>query len=274
MKSALPEAGKRPLAGRRIVVTRPAGQAGSFASLLEEMGAEPVVAPLVEIGPPEDWAPLDAAIGRLNCYHWVIFTSANGVIYFAERLAAAGKDAGAVPSRSRIMAIGPATAKAVEASLCRRADAMPAQFVAEGILALLNGEDMRGKRVLIPRAAEAREILPDTLRERGAEVDVVHAYRTLPAPPEASESLRRELAGGRIDMVAFTSSSTVWSFARALGSAFLREHRGRFKVASIGPVTTGTARELGLDPEVEAGESTTPGLAGAIAAFYAGGTAR
>ena len=256
---------KRPLEGKRIVITRPAGQAGSFASLLEELGAEAVVAPLVEIGPPADWAPLDAALGCLGGYHWLIFTSANGVRYFAGRLAAAGK---AVPSGPRIMAIGPATAQAVEESLGRRADAVPGKFVAEGILEMLDGERMAGKRVLIPRAAEAREILPGTLRERGAEVEVVHAYRTLPAPQEASEALRREIAAGRIDMVAFTSSSTVRSFARALGSAFLKEHRGRFRVASIGPVTTGTARELGLEPEVEAESSTTPGLAEAISAFY------
>ncbi|MEK6712042.1 MAG: uroporphyrinogen-III synthase [Nitrospinota bacterium] len=263
--------GKRPLEGRRIVITRPAGQAGAFASLLEELGAEAVAAPLVEIAPPGDWAPLDAAIGRLESYHWLIFTSANGVKFFAGRLAALGVAARAVPAACRIMAIGPATAKAVEEALGRPADAVPGKFVAEGILELLDGESMRGKRVLIPRAAEAREILPDTLRERGAEVEVVHAYRTVPAPGDASEALRRALAAGRVDMVAFTSSSTVRSFARALGSAFLKEHRGRFRVASIGPVTTGTARELGLDPEVEAGASTTAGLAEAIAAFYTRG---
>lgn len=264
----MPKVGKKPLKGRRIVITRPAGQTGSFASLLEELGAEAVVAPQVEIGPPGDWAPLDAAIGHLSGYHWIIFTSANGVGYFAERLAAAGK---AVPAGPRIMAIGPATAQAVEETLGRRADAVPEKFVAEGILALLDGERMEGKRVLIPRAAEAREILPDTLRERGAEVEVIHAYQTLPAPRESSEALRRELAAGRIDMVAFTSSSTVRSFAQALGGAFLKEHRSRFKVASIGPVTTGTAREMGLEPEVEAESSTTPGLAEAIAAFYTQG---
>jgi uroporphyrinogen III methyltransferase/synthase len=271
MRSAVPNTGRRPLEGRRVVITRPAGQAGSFASLLEGLGAEPVVAPLVEIGPPVDWAPLDAAIARLGGYHWVIFTSANGVRFFAERVAAAGEAARAAVPSARIMAIGPATAQAVEELLGRRADAVPGKFVAEGILALLDGEDVRGKRVLIPRAAEAREVLPDTLREHGAQVDVVHAYRTLPAPKEAAEALRRDLAAGRIDMVAFTSSSTVRSFAQAMGSAFLREHRGRFAVASIGPVTSGTARELGLEPEVEAGASTTPGLAEAIAAFYAGG---
>ena len=227
----MPRTGTRPLAGKRIVITRPAGQAGSFASLLEELGAEAVVAPLVEIGPPADWAPLDAALGRLGGYHWIIFTSANGARSFAERLAAAGEAARAAVPSARVMAIGPATAQAVEEFLRRRADAVPGKFVAEGILEMLDGENMRRKRVLIPRAAEAREILPDTLRERGAEVEVVHAYRTLPAPQEASDALRREIAAGRIDMVAFTSSSTVRSFARALGRAFLKEHRGRFRVA-------------------------------------------
>ncbi len=263
----------RPLRGLRILITRPREQAGEFAALLEALGAEPVLAPVIRIAPPEDWGPLDAAIGRLKVYDWVIFTSANGVRFFAERLAGSGGGDRAFGRGCRIVAIGPGTARALEEALGVRADAMPERYVAEGVLEALAGEEVAGRRVLIPRAAEAREILPETLRERGASVEVVTAYRTLQTELAEAGSLREDLAEGRIDMVTFTSSSTVRGFVEAVGAEALRELMAPVAVASIGPVASGTARRFGLEPQVEAEVSTVEGLVQAIADFYRPGPA-
>ncbi len=261
----------RPLGGRRILITRPREQADEFREILEGLGAETLVAPTIRIAPPGDWGPLDAAIGTLGAYDWVIFTSVNGVRFFGDRLRALGRGAEALAPDARILAIGPATGQAVEDILGRKADGVPDRYVAEGILEMMNGEKMGGKRVLIPRAEVAREILPDTLRRRGAEVDVPPAYRTLPAEEADAERTRTEIGAGRVDMVTFTSSSTARNFAEMLGGEFLREAMGRVAVASIGPIASETAREVGLEPDVEAEVSTIPGLARAIVCFYGSG---
>ncbi len=258
----------RPLHGRRILITRPREQADEFARLLEEVGAEPLIVPTIRIMPPDDWMPLDTAIRRLETYDWVVFTSANGVRFFSERLSASGRDARAFASESRILAIGPATARALADILRIRADAIPEKYVAEGILEMLSGEELSGKRFLIPRAIVAREILPAKLAERGAEVDLVPAYQTLPADAADVERLRSDIREGRVEMVTFTSSSTVRSFAELPGEDFLRETMDRVAVASIGPITSETAREMGLPPHVEAEISTARGLARAIVDFY------
>ncbi|MDA1001426.1 MAG: uroporphyrinogen-III synthase [bacterium] len=258
----------RPLHGRRILVTRPREQAEDFVAHLEEVGAEVRVVPAIRLAAPAEWGPLDRAIGNLGAYDWVIFTSANGVRFFAERLAALGADSRVFSRESRIVAIGPGTAKALESALRLRADVVPKKFVAEGILEALPKEEMAGRRVLIPRAAEAREILPDTLRAWGAEVDVVSAYQTLPGGGEEVVRLRAELKEGRIDMVTFTSSSTVRHFVDMVGENKIADLMSGVAVASIGPVTSQTARELGLDPEVEARESTVRGLTREIADYF------
>lgn len=258
----------RPLHGRRILITRPREQADSFAQLLEEVGAEPLIVPAIRIMPPDDWGPLDVAIERLGTYDWVIFTSVNGVRFFSERLAASGKDARAFGPDSRVLAIGPATARVLEDILRIRPDAVPEKYVAEGILEMLSGEKLAGQRILIPRAVVAREILPEKLKEQGAEVDLVPAYRTLPAEFADVERVRSDLREGRVDMVTFTSSSTVRNFVEMIGEDYLKRDMEQIAIASIGPITSETVREMGLSPHVEAEISTTRGLARAIVDYY------
>jgi uroporphyrinogen III methyltransferase/synthase len=258
----------RPLHGRRILITRPREQADRFARVLDELGVDSIVAPTIRIMPPDDWSPLDAALSELDSYHWVIFTSANGVRFFAERLLSSGLDARSFAKGVKILAIGPATAHALENILRLKADGVPETYVAEGILEMMSDEALAGKQVLIPRALEAREILPETLSERGAVVNVVTAYQTLPADVSDANRMREAISSGRIEMVTFTSSSTVRNFAEMLGEDFIESSMGRVVVASIGPVTSETAREVGLDPHVEAEVSTIPGLARAIVDFY------
>jgi len=238
-----------PLFGQRVVVTRASAQAADLCESLRRLGAEPVEAPAIEIVDPEDFQPLDQAIERLETYDWLLFTSRNGVDRFLARLDQSDRDLRAV--RGRIAAIGPATAQALEAAHLK-VDVTPEEFVAEGLLDALAKHPMDGKHVLLPRAAEAREILPEKLRERGAVVDVVPAYRTDRPAGEA------QLADA--DWITFTSSSTVRNTVEALGVEAVR----RLRIASIGPVTSRTARELGLQVDVEAAEHTVEGLLSAL----------
>ena len=246
-----------PLFGKRVVITRPREQSGELAEKLRRLGAEPIELPVIEIRPPADLRPLDDAISRLESYDWLIFTSRNGVERFVERLDASERDWRAL--RARIGAIGPATAESLRA-LHLKVDVLPEDYVAEGLLAALERFDFAGKRVLIPRALVARDVLPESLRERGAEVDVVAAYQT--AMPDEALARVRELfhASAQPDWVTFTSSSTVTNLAKMAGAEALRSVR----IASIGPVTSATLRELGLEPTAEARTFTEDGLIEAI----------
>ena len=250
---------KRPLSGKRIVVTRARAQASGFAARLRELGAEVVQLPVVRIAPPEDPAPLRRAAEEAGSYDWIVFTSANGVDRFFATLAEAGKDARALGG-VRACAIGPATGEAL-ARHGIRADLVPDEFVAEAALeALSSATELAGKRILIPRAAEARPVLPDGLRERGADVVEVAAYQTV-QDGSGAEGVREKLDAGEIDWVTFTASSTVRSFASLLGP-----DPGKARVASIGPITSATVRELGMRVDVEAAEYTIPGLVQALCA--------
>jgi uroporphyrinogen III methyltransferase/synthase len=241
----------------RIVITRARGQAAELAAKLEALGAEVVEFPTIEIRPAADYGPLDAALAHIATYDWVIFTSANGVRFFLERLAALGLNIDA--ARARVCAIGPATRMAAE-NAGFRVDLMPGEYVAESLVLAFEGEELKGKRILLPRAAVARDVVPTSLRRRGAHVDVVEAYRT--AIPENAPALAREIfaAGRKPDWITFTSSSTVTNFVRAAGVEALEGVR----VASIGPVTTATARKLGITVTAEAATFTMEGLAEAI----------
>jgi uroporphyrinogen III methyltransferase/synthase len=241
---------KLPLFGRRVVVTRAEEQSADLGDRLRALGADVVEFPVIAIRPPRDFGPLDRAIARLSDYDWLVFTSANGVRRFIERLDQSAADLRSL--RGRICAIGPATRAAVE-SLHLKVDLMPAEFVAEGLVAAFERVDLRGARVLIPRAAAARDVLPDELRRRGAEVDVVEAYRT--EAPEGAVP-----PPGRIDWVTFTSSSTVKNYLALAG----REGLAHARAASIGPVTSATLRQHGLEPAVEADPYTVDGLVEAI----------
>ena len=258
----------RPLAGRRIVVTRPREQAGELARLLEERGAEVVVFPTIAIAPPADPTRLDRAVAEADGYDWIVFTSVNGVRAFFDRFAAAGRDV-RVLARARLAAIGPETAAALERLLLRPA-VVPAEYRAEGLLAALGDVDVRGARFLLPRAAGARDVLPRELTARGAHVDEVLAYRAVPPADADVPGLTAALAAGGIDAVTFTSSSTVRHFADLLGREALARlvHDGRPVVACIGPVTADTARELGFRVDVVPAAYTGAGLADALAAHF------
>lgn len=251
----------RPLFGKRVVVTRARAQASDFAATLEALGAEVVQFPTIRITDPADPEPLRRAAGEADRFDWIVFTSVNGVGRFWTALREAGLDTRSLAGVS-LCAIGPATAAAIEMEGAR-ADLVPERFVAEGVVeALLQETGLQGSRVLLPRAEEARSVLPESLREAGAEVVEVTAYRTVPDGSEA-ELLRQRLRAGEIDLVTFTASSTVRNYVGLLGA-----ETGGARVASIGPVTSATARELGLPVHVEAEEHTIPGLMRAVLAFY------
>ena len=250
----------KPLFGKKILVTRSRAQASKLTFQLEELGAECMEAPAISIkAPSDDYKALDKAIESLDKYNWLILTSANGVEHFWQRLDKAGKDARALAS-AKICAIGSATADALKAHGLV-ADVIPDRYQAEGIIDALKGEIKEGTKVLIPRAAEAREILPEALRKAGAEVDVVPAYETVMGDGDAEE-IKKELSAGNIDAVTFTSSSTVTNFLKLLGgdTALL----SKVKLGAIGPITAETMKKNGLTVSVEAKEYTIDGLVEAL----------
>jgi len=255
----------RPLDGRTIVVTRAAEQASAFSALLRADGARVIEAPTIVIEPPESWAPLDAALADLGRFTWAIFTSVNGVGMVDRRLSAscrAWSEFGGV----RVAAIGPATAAALE-SHAVRAEVVPGEYRAEGLIERLRGRVGAGDRVLLPRAAETRDVLVRELGRLHAEVIEVAAYRTR-QPLEVSGALRAALAGGEVDAVTFTSSSTARNFARLFTDDERRAWFAGVTVASIGPITAATAAEHGFATTVMPSDYTIPALARAIAHHF------
>ncbi len=244
-----------PLFGKRIVVTRDRHQAVDLAEPLEALGAEAILLPTIEICEATDYAPLDNAIANLNSYDWLIFTSVNGVRYFVDRLDRSTQDLRTL--KAEICAIGPATRAAVEA-LHLKVDLMPEEYVAESLIKAFDGEDLNWRRILLPRAAVARDVVPLELRRRGAIVDVVEAYRTV--LPEDAAARARDILATKPDWITFTSSSTVTNFIAAAG----REALAGVRIASIGPVTSETIRAQDLSVDVEASPHTIPGLVQAI----------
>jgi uroporphyrinogen III methyltransferase/synthase len=234
-----------PLFGRRIVVTRAREQASDFLADLSALGADCIEFPTIEIVPPETWAPLDRSIEALETYQWVLFTSVNGVRYFFERLEAQGRDVRDLKG-IRVGAIGPATAAAVQEGGIRP-DLVPPEYRAESVVGALREEKVAGLKILLPRAARAREILPQELTRMGASVDVVPAYRTV-KPDHDTERVRTMLSKGEIHMVTFTSSSTVLNFADMFGrdKDRLVDWMQNVTVACIGPITAETAKKTGF----------------------------
>ncbi len=263
---------RRPLFGRRVVVTRARAQAGELSVELERLGAEVFEFPTIEIRPPEDFGPLDGAIRDLDSFDWIVFTSVNGVESFVERLKYHELDLRAIPRRAKVAAIGPATARRVEEAGLR-VDVTPEEYRAEALLSALSEASLAGKKVLIPRAKVAREILPEKLRESGAEVIVPPAYESAPSD-EGSERLRGLLESGEVDCVTFTASSTVENFVRAFGGEEAGRLLSRVRVACIGPVTAETARKYGIEIDAEADEYTIPGLVDAVVHLFAAGPVR
>lgn len=262
---------KRPLFGRSIVVTRARDRAGELSMQLEELGAEVIDAPTIEIAPPATYEPLDQAIAELSQYDWLVLTSANAVERFLDRLRHSGWDARALAGR-KIAAVGSATAEALrEAHLTP--DAMPAEFNAEALSRVLSATGVAGKRFLFARAADGSEVLPEALRELGARVDVVPAYRTV-RPALDVTPLRTRFAQGSIDAVTFASSSAVKNFVDHFEPGEAVKRLAGIAIAVIGPVTARTVVELGLTVAVRPAQATVPAMVEALVAYFAHGRMR
>jgi len=247
---------RRPLHGRRVVVTRARAQASGLAATLRDLGADVVELPAIRIEPRLDTPEVRAAAAAIGEYALVCLTSPNGVRLLFEALAEAGRDARSLAAAT-VAAIGPGTARAL-AKCGIRADIVPEKFVAEALVEALAGVALEGRRVLVPRAAEARDVLPEHFRQRGAEVDVVALYETVREEPSEAAIEAAQTA----DYVTFTSSSTVTNLTDALGQRFPSKAR----IVSIGPVTSEAALEAGLRVDVEAERHDIEGLLAALLA--------
>jgi uroporphyrinogen III methyltransferase/synthase len=262
----------RPLFGRRIVITRSQEQAGELIEMLEERGAQAIAAPTIRIGPPDDLDALDRACAEAGTFDWIVFTSGNGVDHFMSRLLANGdvRDLKGV----RICTIGPSTASRLS-RYGLRVDLTPEEFraeaVAEGLKAL---GDLKGKRFLLPRANLARDILAQELREAGAEVVEVTAYKTTLAAPdrEGDQDVYRMLLDREIDVVTFTSASTVRNFCTIFGPEQASDLLRSTAVACIGPVTAEAAQQLDITTTIMPERYTIPDLVDAIVDFFSRNT--
>lgn len=255
----------KPLFGKRIVVTRSRDQASVFAEMLIDRGASPIEFPSIDVVPPASWAELDSALDAVETYQWVIFTSANAVRFFFERLRSRGRDL-RVLKGVNICAVGPKTAEALEQHGLK-ADLIPSEFKAEGVLAALGGVQVKGLRFLIPRAKVAREIIPEKLRELGAEVTVATAYENV-RPAADVDRVKKLFTEKKIAAVTFTSSSTVHNFVEMLGQKEYKSLLNGVAVACIGPVTAKTAEEYGMKIDVMPKEYTIPALVEAMVGFF------
>jgi uroporphyrinogen III methyltransferase / synthase len=256
----------KPLFGKKILITRGREQSRTMAEKILEQGGQPILFPTISILPPTDSGPLDRAIEQISSFHWVIFTSVNGVERFFRRFFELKEDIRQMAG-PRIGTIGPMTAAAIRRHGLK-VDLLAKEFIAEGVLDLLDEATVKGKRFLIPRAEAAREVLPEGISRMGGEVEVVSVYRTGLPEGDDVETIRRMLSRKQIDALTFTSSSTVTHLATMLGSADLPALVEGMVVASIGPVTSGTLRENGLPIHVEALEYTIDGLVKALSKYF------
>jgi uroporphyrinogen-III synthase len=264
MKSPRQPAVNKSLTGTKVLVGRARHQAGALSAQLKKLGAEVVEIPFIEIRKPRSYRPLDAALKNLVEYDWLILTSVNGVDALWERLKKAHLTKKHL-QHLKVAAIGPATKKAIEKRGIK-VDVVPEEYVAESVVKSLR-QEIAGKRVLLARAKVARDVIPRELRKLGAQVDVIEAYETV--VPQASRNKLRALLKNpkqRPDVVTFTSSSSAKNFVSLLGTGARGEHStlDAIRMASIGPVTSATLRELGLPVDIEARKFTIPGLIEAI----------
>jgi len=256
------------MSGRCVAVTRAQDQSGEMVSLLRDLGAEVLEAPTIEIAAPADWAPVDCAIGMLETFDWVVFSSVNGVAKFLDRMLSVGRDLGILNDVS-VAAVGPATAEKV-VSYGGHVDLCPDRHLAEGMVeAFAAQEDIPGKRFLILRPETARGTLPEGVRKMGGQVREVVVYRTVCPRALPAEVLDR-LPGGKVDLVSFTSASTARNFAGVLGSERLETVRRQVVAACIGPETARAAREMGFRVVAEPDHSdiSVPGLVRAIVTYF------
>jgi uroporphyrinogen III methyltransferase/synthase len=255
----------KPLFGKRIVVTRSREQASVFAEMLIDRGAKPVELASIDVVPPESWGELDGALDALATYQWLIFTSANAVKFFFRRMRERGMDIRSLKG-VRICAVGPKTAESLE-DYSLRADLVPAEFKAEGVIAALGGGDVKGQRFLIPRAKVAREIIPVRLRELGAQVTVATAYENV-RPDADVDRLKKLFQEKKISAVTFTSSSTVNNFVEMMGKSEYKTLMNGVTVACIGPVTARTAEEYGMKVDVMPKDYTVPALVESMVEYF------
>ncbi|MBN2290041.1 MAG: uroporphyrinogen-III C-methyltransferase [Candidatus Glassbacteria bacterium] len=261
----------RPLFGRTVIVTRAREQASEFSRILDGYGARVIEMPTIRISDSPEPEKVAWAIDRLDRYDWLIFTSVNGVERFFHYLRASGRDVRAIGQQALLCAIGPVTRAALEASGLR-VDLVPGSYVAESVVeALKSRGDLKGKRVLLPRAAVARQVIPEALRALGAEVDEVAVYSTGIETPENLDRVVEELTEGRVDVVTFTSSSTVENFVRLVGEPVAAGLGGKTLVASIGPVTAEIAAQHGLRTDIMPEDYTVEGLAAAVRDHFTSG---
>jgi uroporphyrinogen III methyltransferase/synthase len=259
-----------PLSGRSVIVTRAVEQSSALTGPLAALGAEVLVMPVIAVAAPESWEAADAAIERLDDYDWIILTSTNGVEAFDERMHLHGLRVADLAGR-RVAAVGSATAAHLR-ELGVEPAVVPERFRAEGVVDALRAIGPRaGRRVLIARAAEAREVLPEELRAIGFDVDVVAVYRIVTVQPPAD--VLERLASGKVDAVVFASGGTARRFVEVLAGQGLDAATLLVGpvVASIGPVTTQALHELGIAVDVQAAESTVGSVVGALAQRFAGG---
>jgi uroporphyrinogen III methyltransferase / synthase len=255
----------RPLLGKRIVVTRARAQASDLIGRLSALGAECLQCPTIKVAPPDSWEPLDQAIGDVAKYNWIVFTSVNGVRYFFERLFQQGLDVRSL-GHLRTAAIGPATADQLR-RFGLNTDILPKTYQAESVVAAFAQIDIKGRKVLLPRAKEARAILPEELQRMGAQVDEVVAYQTLTADEE-SDTLIGALEKNEVDMITFTSSSTVNNFRSLLPAGRESTLMKGVTVACIGPITAETAKSMGIHVDLTAQDFTIDGLCNAVVSYF------
>lgn len=249
----------RPLSGVRILITRPIEQASVLSDKLRHFGATTVQLPTIEIVPAEDTAALDVALRNLTEYSWIIFTSVHGVEFFVKRMVELSIPP-EVLRKVRVAAIGPATARALEGAV-KKPDYVPIQYLSEKIIGGLG--DVKGMRILLPRADIASKTLPTILRDRGALVDELVVYRTVTPQDLTTERLTSILADG-LDLVTFTSPSTIRNLAHIVGDKQLANFMRNVKVACIGPVTVAAARGFGIKVDIVARSHTVDSLVEAI----------
>jgi len=255
----------RPLLGKKVVVTRAREQASDLVKQLSDLGADCLEYPTIKIVPADDLRPLDAAIKNLGAYNWLVFTSVNGVDFFFKRLFEQDKDVRALKN-VRTASIGPATADRLF-DFGVKSDIIPENYRAESVVEAFTSIDVKGKKILLPRAREARPILPEALTKMGAAVDDVTAYGTI-AVGDNVEMLLEQLEDSAVDLITFTSSSTVKNFKALLPPEKFESLRKSVTIASIGPITTETAEQLGFTVQITAKEFTIPGLCTAIRQYF------
>ncbi|MFC4767880.1 uroporphyrinogen-III C-methyltransferase [Effusibacillus consociatus] len=253
---------KKPLFGKRVMITRTRSQASELSQLIEEFGGEAYEFPVIRLAPPQDWGPVDSALHQLETYDWIVFTSVNGVEFFFNRMRETGIDVRRI--HGKLAVVGTTTEEALRARGLF-ADLIPKQFVGESLFKELETRIRPGQKVLLPRADIARKALPDALRQIGCEVTEIDVYENVPVSENAAEA-KQVLRDGDVHMITFTSSSTVKNFVKAMEGEDLNTLLDGVTIASIGPITTETAEKLGLRVDVTADIHTIAGLVEALIA--------